>query len=240
GKELIYEATWHHEGGMWSLTLLAVVSNILLSYSGYLAGIRPFIGLPADPSLEVKKPVVGLWIAPLILGAGGVVVGIMPAFANGLAEAAVAAIADIQAPVSLALWHGFNEVFIASLLTMILGVVLFMVLKPSETRLGKIARMDFLSPHQIFNHTAAGSKRLARAYTSFMHNGLLRSYITKIVFFSVCLLAYYMLSNVQVLAIPNSLTTVSMYEAIIFIIMLSSILIILFSNSRLLAVIAMS
>lgn len=240
GKELIYEATWHHEGGVWGLTILAVVSNILLSYSGYLAGIRPFIGLIPDDTLDVKKPETGLWFVPLILGVGGMVVGVMPAFANGLAEAAVVAISEIQSPISLSLWHGFNEVFIASLLTMVAGVALFIVLKPSETRLGRVARMDFLSPHQIFNRTAALSKRIARSYTSFMHNGFLRSYITKIVFFSVCLLAYYMVRNVEVLAIPNSLTTVSVYEAIIFIIMLSSILIILFSNSRLLAVIAMS
>lgn len=240
GKELIYEATWHHEWGMWGLTFLAVVSNILLSYSGYLAGIKPFIGPPPDISLEVEKPGTGLWLSPLILGAGGVIVGVSPAFANGLSEAAVAAIVEIQSPVSLSLWHGFTEVFIASMLTVVIGVVLFMIVKPSEIRLSTISRVDFLSPHQLFNHTAAFFKRTARTYTSFMHNGFLRSYITKIVFFSVCLLAYYMARNVQVLALPNNLTSVSVYEACIFIVMLSSILIILFSNSRLLAVIAMS
>lgn len=239
GKELIYEATWHHEWGMWGLTMLAVVSNILLSYSGYLAGIRPFTGT-LDGSLEVRKPGTALWLAPLILGAGGVIVGISPAFANGLAEAAVAAISDVKSPVSLSLWHGFNEVFIASMLTVIVGVALFLVLKPSEVRLSRIARAEFLSPHQLFNQTAALLKRVAVSYTSYMHNGFLRSYITKIVFFSVCLLAYYMIRNVEVLALPNSLTTVSVYEAIIFVIMFSSVLIILFSDSRLLAVIAMS
>ena len=239
GKELIYEATWHHEWGMWGLTMLAVVSNILLSYSGYLAGIRPFTGT-LDGSLEVRKPGTALWLAPLILGAGGVIVGISPAFANGLAEAAVAAIAEVKSPVSLSLWHGFNEVFIASMLTVIVGVALFLVLKPSEVRLSRIARAEFLSPHQLFNQTAALLKRVAVSYTSYMHNGFLRSYITKIVFFSVCLLAYYMIRNVEVLALPNSLTTVSVYEAIIFVIMFSSVLIILFSDSRLLAVIAMS
>ena len=239
GKELIYEATWHHEWGMWGLTMLAVVSNILLSYSGYLAGIRPFTGT-LDGSLEVRKPGTALWLAPLILGAGGGIVGISPAFANGLAEAAVAAISDVKSPVSLSLWHGFNEVFIASMLTVIVGVALFLVLKPSEVRLSRIARAEFLSPHQLFNQTAALLKRVAVSYTSYMHNGFLRSYITKIVFFSVCLLAYYMIRNVEVLALPNSLTTVSVYEAIIFVIMFSSVLIILFSDSRLLAVIAMS
>src|SRR5690606_1929213 len=128
GKELIYEATWHHEWGMWGLTMLAVVSNILLSYSGYLAGIRPFTGT-LDGALEVRKPGTALWLAPLILGAGGVIVGISPAFANGLAEAAVAAISEVKSPVSLSLWHGFNEVFIASMLTVIVGVALFLVLK---------------------------------------------------------------------------------------------------------------
>lgn len=239
GKELIYEATWHHEWGMWGLTMLAVVSNILLSYSGYLAGIRPFTGT-LDGALEVRKPGTALWLAPLILGAGGVIVGISPAFANGLAEAAVAAISEVKSPVSLSLWHGFNEVFIASMLTVIVGVALFLVLKPSEVRLSRIARAEFLSPHQLFNQTAAHFKRVAVSYTSYMHNGFLRSYITKIVFFSVCLLAYYMIRNVEVLALPNSLTTVSVYEAIIFVIMFSSVLIILFSDSRLLAVIAMS
>ncbi len=44
GKDLVYESTLHM--GNWSvfLTVLAIATNILVLYAGFVAGIKPFTG----------------------------------------------------------------------------------------------------------------------------------------------------------------------------------------------------
>ena len=44
GKDLIYESTLHFESSPWVLTTIAIATNILLFYGGFLAGVKPFLG----------------------------------------------------------------------------------------------------------------------------------------------------------------------------------------------------
>src|SRR5690606_34804816 len=84
GKDLIYEATLH-AAGLWPmlLTALAVLTNILLLYAGFLAGIKPFAGKLPQHYSGVHLPNGLLWIPPVLLGALGLLLGCFPALADG-------------------------------------------------------------------------------------------------------------------------------------------------------------
>src|SRR5690554_1950152 len=55
GKDLIYEATLAMRDSAIFLTGAAILTNILLLYAGFVVGIKPFMGKPTDPDIEVKK-----------------------------------------------------------------------------------------------------------------------------------------------------------------------------------------
>src|SRR6056297_1020749 len=80
GKDLVYESTL--EMGSWSmvLTILAISTNILVLYAGFVAGIKPFTGkLPASYS-KVHMPGLLMWFPPMLLAVLGLGIGIYPAF----------------------------------------------------------------------------------------------------------------------------------------------------------------
>ena len=240
-KDLIYEATVHSDKGVWFLTSLAVITNILLSYSGYLAGIKPFSGSLPESLKSVHLPSALMWVPPLFLSLGGIVMGLFPSIIDGsLIAPVVAALGEPGEVIGLKVWHGFNLVLGLSALTIVSGIILYFILKPSARRLESIARLEFISPQNIFNILRAATKNTALAFSKFMHNGYLRSYLTKIVFFLVCLIGFYLIRFVDIKYTIEKLTVVSIYEVVVFVIMIVAIFMIVLSNSRLAAIISTS
>ena len=240
-KDLIYEATVHNENAVLLLTTLAVITNILLSYSGYLAGIKPFSGALPEGLKNVHLPSAFMWVPPLILSLGGIVIGLFPSIIDGSFMAPVmAALGESGGVIGLKVWHGFNLVLGLSALTVAGGLILYFVLKPSANRLQSITKLEFISPQNIFNTLSAATKKMALGFTKFMHNGYLRSYLTKIVFFLVCLIGFYLIRFVDVKFAVEKLTAVSVYEVVIFVIMIVAVFMIVLSNSRLAAIISTS
>src|SRR5690606_12895116 len=83
GKDLIYEATLHTAGtSAILLTAIAVITNILLLYAGFLAGIKPFAGPLPQQFNAVRLPNGYLWIPPVVLGLLGVLFGCFPAIVD--------------------------------------------------------------------------------------------------------------------------------------------------------------
>ncbi|TCK83430.1 putative monovalent cation/H+ antiporter subunit A [Albibacterium bauzanense] len=240
-KDLIYEATLNSGNSALLFTLIAILTNIFLSYSGYLAGIKPFVGsLPAKFS-EVHLPSGFMWLPPLFLGLGGLLFGLFPSLLDSsLIQPVIHAMGANDTVVSLKLWHGFNTVLMLSALTIVCGIILYLILKPSLKRLNAIGKLDSFSPQTIFMSLAKGTKFIALRYTKFMHNGFLRSYLTKIIFFLVCLIGYYLIRNVDIQLYTDKHTAISMYEAIVFSIMIVAIFTIVFSPSRFVAIISLS
>src|SRR5690606_20202165 len=82
GKDLVYAALVHGEVNAVTLTVLAVVTNIFLSYSGYLAGIYPFIGKLPERLKNVHLPPALMWLPPVLLAVCGILFGIMPSLVD--------------------------------------------------------------------------------------------------------------------------------------------------------------
>jgi multicomponent Na+:H+ antiporter subunit A len=239
-KDLIYEATLHSGSGALLFTLIALLTNVFLSYSGYLSGVKPFFGsLPAKFS-EVHLPSGFMWLPPLFLGLVGLFFGLFPSLLDSSLIQPVVQAMGSGDTVSLKIWHGFNTVLMLSAITIVSGIILYLILKPSLKGLTAIGKLDFLAPQTIFSSLAGGAKFIAFRYTKFMHNGFLRSYLTKIIFFLVCLIGYYLIRNVDIQWYTDKHTEIGIYEAIVFTIMVAAIFTIVFSPSRFIAIISLS
>ncbi|MEX2592313.1 MAG: putative monovalent cation/H+ antiporter subunit A [Anditalea sp.] len=240
GKDLIYEGTLHLEEWAYVLTGMAIVTNICLLFAGFLAGLKPFIGKLPKTLENVHLPSPLMWIPPLILGAMGIIFGILPALLeNSLIKPAVFSMIYSTPEFHLQLWHGFNLILLLSGITIAGGIALFILIKPSEVLLGKAMRFQEISPQALFDYLSRFFVKFSHLYTSLLQNGYLRYYLTTIVGFLSILLAYRLFQGDSLHFNINNLTGMTAYETIVLLIMSVSIFLTVFSKSRLLAVVSM-
>src|SRR5690606_2164574 len=103
---------------------------------GFMAGIKPFFGkLPAQFE-GLHLPPVSMWLSPLILALLGIVFGCLPGLAGQLfTDQASNAVFGQDTQSHLKLWHGLNLVLLLSILTLVVGTVVYLTNKPSHSKL---------------------------------------------------------------------------------------------------------
>jgi multicomponent Na+:H+ antiporter subunit A len=240
GKDLVYEATLHMGGLGGLLTTIAVLTNILLLVAGFYAGVKPFAGRlpPAFGKAHLPSPV--LWLPPLILAALGIVYGVFPQLLDGsLVKPVAAAMGAGQVDSHLKLWHGFNTVLMLSGVTIAVGILLYLIFKPSTKIETGLAKLNFISPEGIATKLAKAFHRFSKRCTDTLQSGYLRYYILTILGFLILLVGYSLLSGVELYIDFRQISELVGYEIAILSIMLAAILFTVFTNSRLAAVAAM-
>ena len=242
GKDLIYEATMHAAYQPEILTGLAIVTNICLVYVGLVVGIKPFIGRkPAN--LAIKQiPDIRLWAPALLLALLSLAFGLFPQLIDqSIINGATKSIVDPGQAISvhLKLWHGFTLILGLSALTLMLGLIIYLIYtpKPESTFSPKLANM--VAPENIYRKGIDISKSIANIYTRFFQSGYLRYYILMILAFVIGLFGLEFFTAVGIHLNWDSYSSVTFYEAGIAVIMFGSILYVVFANSRLEAVIAL-
>jgi len=240
GKELTYEATYHSETIIIISMIAIVLTKILLLYAGFVAGIKPFTGKLPEEHKNVKAPGPIMWIPPVLLATLGLVFGIAPFLIEGaLIKPVVTALGGDASEIHLALWHGFNLIFILSLITIGVGTTLYFVIKPSEKLVASAAKFNAISPENILNLINKGFVQFSNFWTNFFQNGYLRNYISIIILFLVVLVGYIMIGNTRFVIDYNSLSKITVYEITTTLILIAGIFYTVFTESRLAAVAAM-
>ena len=243
GKDLIYEATLIPPLPelKWVLTGLAITTNIGLVAAGFMAGFKPFFGKLPSQFEQVHLPPLSMWIPPLILALLGLVFGCFPGVAGHLfTNQASHAIFGQDTDSHLKLWHGLNLVLLLSVLTLLVGTIVYFVNKPAYTKLNFVERFNNISPEYIFTGIASGFLRLSAWFTDIWHNGYLRSYHLKIILFAEALLAYKLWQSGPISLDWNMLTRPDMYEVAVVLILIGALIIIVTTSSRLTSVVALS
>ncbi|MFN3800440.1 putative monovalent cation/H+ antiporter subunit A [Belliella pelovolcani] len=237
GKDLIYEATLHYGDWAYLLTGAAILTNICLLFAGLLAGYKPFAGNLPTAFSKVHLPHPTMWVPPLILAALGLVFGLFPVLIEkNLIQPVFHSLTNNDTLIHLKLWHGFNVVLGLSMLTLTLGILLYWKLKPSEALFGKTLKFELFSPQTIallFGRLFSG---FAKFWTGFFQNGYLRNYVITILGFLTILLGYRLYQGVNFYVDTAKLTELTIYEVIVVLIMIVSIIFTVFSRSRLVAV----
>ncbi len=239
GKDLIYEATLGMGDMAIVLTIVAILTNVLLAYAGYVVGIKPFFGkLPEDED-DVKKLSPFVWAPPFILGVLCILFGFFPGIGESLAKPAVAAVLGEEYDFHLKLWHGFNNILLLSGITIVSGLALYFLIKPSQKKVDFISKADFIAPESLTQLFAFGFERFSLFWTRLLTSGYLRYYILTIMFFVVGIVGYELFAGAHVYMDFSTLKEVSFYEMGTVFIMILSMGVIVSSSSRLTAVAAL-
>ncbi len=240
GKDLIYESTLNM--GDWSvvLTTVAVITNILLLYAGFLVGIKPFVGPLPEEYNKVSLPHYLLWIPPAILAFLGLLLGLFPYLVqSSLVQPALLALEVPNPDLHIKLWHGFSTVLLLSTVTIAAGVVIYLRIKPSETRMIAFSKYETFSPKTTFIKMAGAFNKFSMKWTGFFQNGYLRNYINTILLFSIVLLGILLFTHIRLDIDFGAMTEPSILEIATLIILIISILFAVTTQSRLAAVAAL-
>jgi len=243
-KEIIYGATFDFNfwtyNSVWILTGLILFTNILLTTAGLMVGIRPFFGKLPEKFENIHKPDYKLWLPIVILSAFTLLFGAFPFLAdNAIIHAVTTAIFNNPVTQELHLWHGWNYVLLLSAATILLGAILYTLIIPSHANEANFDKINRASPKKIITIFANYIKLFAFKYTRFFHNGYLRSYILCIIIFIIGIVGFKLFSDVTLKINTNHLSPFRVYEFVIFILIISAIILITLTQSRLTAIAAL-
>ena len=239
GKDLIYEGTLHVPNSVVLLTSLAVITNIFISYAGYLVGVKPFLGkLPARFEMT-KTPEIRLWLPPVILASLGIVFGLMPSLIqDSLIKPILNSVAIDASDIHLKLWHGFTPVLALSVTTIVGGLLLYFLLKPTDKLVNFSNKLEVISPKSIMEKLTGLFETFSGWWTRVFQNGYLRNYVSVIIFVAVVLMAYRLLQDTSYVIDYSSFSKLTVYEVVVLVIMVGAIFFTIFAKSRLAAVAA--
>ncbi len=241
GKDLIYEATLHAPAYGYMLTGIAVLTNILVLYAGFQAGIRPFAGALPGHLQNIHLPDWRLWAPPLLLAVLGLIYGILPALTDAsLVQPVVLSLGGGASP-PLKLLHGFNLVLLLSAVTIAGGCALYFFRRPSERAEQALQRFNAWSPETLAVKSARAFATFSGWYTNKLHNGNLRSYVHIIIIFMSGLLAYKLITGVHLyMDVRTNVARLTVYDVTVFCIILAAIWKTVSTSSRITAVASMS
>lgn len=240
GKDLIYESTLHF--GDWAiiLTAAAVITNILLLYAGFVAGVKPFTGSLPQQFEKVHTPGFLLYAPPLLLAVGGIVIGLFPSIIEAaLIKPAVTALGADASEVHLKLWHGFNTILALSATTIGVGLLVYWLLKPSNKLEALAQKFEFISPQNIIESMAYAFGYFSIYWSKIVQNGYLRHYITTIIVFLIVLVGYTLINHTTFEVDYESFERLTVYEILTVILLMVGTVYTVFSRSRLGAVASM-
>lgn len=237
GKELIYEATLAFHYVPWVLTVVAVASNIAVVAVAMIVVFRPFTGkLKAPQPSKVHEAPLSMWLGPLLLALLGFVFGIAPAFtATPLLVSTASAVLGEVLDFKLYLWHGFNTMLLLSLITVLLGVLVYLFWERVRPRMVGFDSVFGEGPRQGYEQMLLGLNWLASAQTRVLQSGMLRVYLMIIIGFSTVLAGATMLVKDGFVG-RVSVSGVLYYEWVLVGLMVFGAAFIVLTSSRLAAV----
>lgn len=239
-KELMYESTFNFVGLGGFLTAILVLTKIFLLVAGFWAGIKPFTGKLTPQLQAVKAPPLTLWLPPLLLGICTVTFGIFPAIIEkSLIQPLFSSISGLETPIYLSLWHGFNWVLGLSMLTLVLGSLIFVYWKPTEEKLAKVLVFERVSPQTLIEGFAHGFWVVAGFWTRTFQNGYLRNYVLSILAFLTIIMGYRLYEGVAIYVDWAQISQVTPSEVIVVTLMIISILFAILSTSRTASIVAL-
>ncbi len=235
-KEYVYESTLYYPFLPYLLTGLAVLANVAnVAVAGWV-GIRPFWQKPEqkDEDLHPHKESVWLWIPPLVLAITGLYMGV---FIQGAAqtwvETATSAVLQEITKVKFSLWHGITPMLLLSIVTLIIGFVVYFTsrtLIPRMDAFGK--KLSFVGPNIFYSRSMRAFLSLASWQTKILQSGYLRYYIITTIVTTVTLAVVTLATRYGSLPNPQW-TQPRFYDVIFIVIIIVSAILVTRAESRL-------
>jgi multicomponent Na+:H+ antiporter subunit A len=236
GKELLIEAVLQADRGWYVLVPAVVAAGAFFVVVAGIAGVKPFLGQPTETPKHPHEAPSSLILGAAVLAASGPVLGLFPALVtNDIVEPSVAAVLGEPGAAGLALWHGFNEALLLSVVSVTLGILMYRSWERLHRVLSGIERHLTWGPSHVYAHLLAGTFALARAQTRLLQNGYLRVYLMCIIAATVGLGAFTLVSR-DGLRWPGDFAGVRFYQIGLAALILAAAFTATMTRSRLAAV----
>ncbi len=189
GKELIYEAKVQSPGIASLVLILGVGGNTLMVAVSMYFMFKVFLGKQgAYPKIPNEKGWFFL-LGPAVLALLSLLFGLSPAaLGNSIVQPALSTIRKEMIDVELKLWHGFNDVFLLSLLTVFLGMGIFIIALTKKQFLIKWRRINSqfftIKFTDLFVQFLGGFLNFSARNTKRVQHGYHRFYILTVILFS--------------------------------------------------------
>jgi len=193
GKELIYEAKVQSPGFGSMIFIFGFISNVLMFAVSMKVLFKVFLGKAKKTYTVSRFKNTFFVIGPAILVLISLVIGIAPnLFGKWIIEPAINVIYASPVNVELALWHGFNQVLLLSIATVVLGSMLSYILMKYnrvEVLWQKFNTTVFpVNLPELFTKTIESFVAFSVSKTKILQHGYHRYYILSIIVFTAVLL----------------------------------------------------
>ncbi|MCB1518178.1 MAG: putative monovalent cation/H+ antiporter subunit A [Hyphomicrobiaceae bacterium] len=247
-KEEMYGALLHAD---W-MTLLAqpqdllaviviLVGNALMMAVGLAILFKVFLG-PEKPTAEhAHENSFSFWIGPATLGVLAVLGGVMTDFINHNVVTPVASpiiFSDVEAHLHLGFDLIIKPAFILSLLTWVLGVLIYLAIGRIRVNLAAMVEAANISFDKIFDWLMFGLVRLSDAVTRLLHHGRLEIYLT-LVFIMFAAVFFGPLFLMQVEWQPLQIPNLHFYEWSTIVIAIAGLFAVVAAQTRLQAIVSL-
>ncbi|HSH19440.1 MAG TPA: hydrogen gas-evolving membrane-bound hydrogenase subunit E, partial [Draconibacterium sp.] len=228
GKELIYEAKVQLPDFAQFILVFGVAGNALMIAVSMFFLFKVFLGKTGKiPQVSYEKDWAFI-IGPAILALLSLFFGLFPdILGKAIIEPALISIRKVAYNVELKLWHGFNNVFFLSVLTVFLGLVLFWIIYKKNLILEKwrTINQNFFTIRlvDVFDNTLNSFLDLSKRKTKLVQHGYHRYYILTI-FVAASVLLWYQVYVTQGWSLDNVFTLRPFYiSGLVLVIIFSSI-----------------
>ena len=182
--------------GDWPfLHAVLVCGAALLAAAALLAGARPFLA-PGRERPRTQESPAAMWVPAALLAAGGVALGMRPAWVEGLLSRAVADVTGSPGP-HLAAWHGLDLTLVLGLGAVATGAALYAVRAPIRRNLLALFPGGERRPAPIWNPAIRAMNAVAGAQTRALQTGLLRDYLCVVLATSLAVVGYAVVTRVE-------------------------------------------
>ena len=251
GKEFIYEATLGYIADepfaptvtALIITGLALLTNIAFVAVALLVTIIPFRGEQQDTPHHPHHPPLNLWLGPLVLGAVGLVLGLLPNIVSEVLSPAAGAIYGDELQIPLFILPSYvSPMLILSVLTVVGGIIVY----AARHRLaGFYEAVDVgkrAGPERLYEQAVARLPYFATSVTRIQQSGYLRYYVAIIVTTLLALVAYTYFIHTGTAFPVETLSRISdiyLHEAIIAVMILGGLASVMRANSLLVVVVSL-
>ena len=242
-KELLYTATY--ESPVWAyLTLAATfVASVFFAALSIEIGYKIFFGKEVQTPLKIREASPGMLFGPLLASFLGLLGGL---FAEQLAQPLLHHSSNVAMKVDsvleLMLWHGFNLIFVLSLLTLLVGWGVYHLRHKIRAFANRFSLNNSFGPEAIYNQFIPSLLKISSAQTRFFQSGYLRNYLV-VIAMSLVALVFLVIGfghfDVAFTDLFHSSVGFLLHEVLVVVIMLIALWMLLNSKSRLTVIISM-
>ena len=193
GKELIYDAQVQLPGLGALILVIGVISNVLMVAVSLLLVYRIFLGREGESPKTPDEKGLEFLVGPGLLALLSLFMGLFPGLVgNTLVQSALSVVHLEGMEVKLKMWHGFTEVFMLSVATVVLGVSLFFLMIRREKLQQKWNQLNqrifSVQLNRVFTTSLDRFVGFSEHKTGIIQHGYHRYYILTIILFAAVLI----------------------------------------------------